>query len=377
MTRRDFGNVRRLRSGRWQVRYYTTDGRRHNAPTTFTTKADANAYLDDMQVDIRRGKWIDPALGQQPAGPWLEKYVTSLSHLKPKTKLSYESLLRCWILPTFERTPIGSIRPSSVRNWVADMSKRGLSASRVRQSYNIFTAAMKAAVLDGLIPSHPCVGVKLPRLPQGSLRYLTASQVHQLCQSMPSPFDLFVDILAFGGLRFGEAAALRRSCCSQRNVLHVRESLAEVNGALIFGAPKDHQIRTVDIPSSLSQAIATYMSSHVAPYPDALLFTAPEGGPLQYSNFMDRIWRPAIINAKLDATPHLLRHTCASLLLDAGASVRDLQAHLGHADPQITLKTYSALIEGRSADLARHLDQLWVTTKGTQRAHDEDAGESK
>ena len=51
MGRRRFGSVRRLPSGRWQVRYYDLAGIRHTAPRTFPSKADANRYLAQVEAD--------------------------------------------------------------------------------------------------------------------------------------------------------------------------------------------------------------------------------------------------------------------------------------------------------------------------------------
>jgi hypothetical protein len=57
---REFGSVRRLKSGRWQARYRAPDGRRLAAATTFTTKRVASAWLADVRDDIERGRWKSP-----------------------------------------------------------------------------------------------------------------------------------------------------------------------------------------------------------------------------------------------------------------------------------------------------------------------------
>jgi integrase len=249
---------------------------------------------------------------------------------------------------------------------VAALSARGLSPSRIRQAYNLLGAMLALAVTDGRIATTPCVGVKLPRLPAPKLRYLSAEQVAGLAAAMRPPYGLLVEVLAYGGLRFGEAAALRRGRC---DLLHgrllVAEALAEVNGRLLFGPPKGHQERTVALPASVVAGLAEHLAANVAADAGALVFTAPDGGPLRYSNFRRRAWNPAARAAGLvGATPHLLRHTAASLLLDAGASVKDVQRQLGHADAAVTLNVYSAVIEGRSDDLAERLEGIRQSATG-------------
>jgi hypothetical protein len=67
--RRRFGAIRRLPSGRYQVRYRTADGRYVTAPTTFETKADAGRYLSKIEADMLRGEWADevPPLSRRVA----------------------------------------------------------------------------------------------------------------------------------------------------------------------------------------------------------------------------------------------------------------------------------------------------------------------
>lgn len=367
-SRRRFGSLRRLPSGRWQARFRTPDGREHTAPSTFARKTDADRWLGEVETDISRGQWINPRLGCETLGEWARHYLAAAVHLKPKTHASYESLLRSTIFPRFEEWPLAAIRPDAVRRWVAELSAKGLSASRVRQSYHLLGSLLAAAVADGVISSSPCTGIKLPRHRPSELRYLSAAQVGRLVEVIRPPYGLFVDVLAYGGLRFGEAAALRRRRCDLvRGRLLVAEALTEVNGRLFFGAPKSHQERTVILPASVLETLTDHLEASVAADGDALVFTAPSGGPLRYSNFRRRVWDPAVQGLGLcGVTPHQLRHTAATLLIDAGASVKDVQAHLGHADAVVTLNTYSAVIEGRSLEFAWRLEQV-------RRAHDPQA----
>ena len=69
--RRMFGSVRRLSSGRWQVRYRDLSGVLHTGPHTFTSKADAARYLAMVEADLHRGAWADPKLGRIPLAEWL------------------------------------------------------------------------------------------------------------------------------------------------------------------------------------------------------------------------------------------------------------------------------------------------------------------
>ena len=79
-------------------------------------------------------------------GTWVERWRGTVAHLKPKTRQGYESLLKCYILPSFGEIPLAKIQPVDVRYWVSAMIDHGLSPSRVRQAYLVFSSIMKAAV---------------------------------------------------------------------------------------------------------------------------------------------------------------------------------------------------------------------------------------
>src|SRR5262245_21834469 len=96
---RTFGSVRKLPSGRYQVRYLDPTGARQSAPNTFATKADANAYLAKLQADINRGEWTDPKLSRTTFAQWVERWRPTITHLRPTTIALYDYLLRRFLLP--------------------------------------------------------------------------------------------------------------------------------------------------------------------------------------------------------------------------------------------------------------------------------------
>jgi integrase len=93
--------------------------------------------------------------------------------------------------------------------------------------------------------------------------------------------------------------------------------------------------------------------------PDDLVFTMPAGGPLRASKWAERYFKPAAAAAGLpDALRvHDLRHSAASLLIHQGASVKAVQAQLGHKSATVTLDRYGHLWPDELEDLAERLDR--------------------
>lgn len=121
------------------------------------------------------------------------------------------------------------------------------------------------------------------------------------------------------------------------------------------GLAPDHPVH---LPSFVSEMLGRHMEN-VPDDPEALVFTAPQGGPLRYSNFRRSVWDPARGRAGEDLediTPHHLRHTCASLMRAAGADVKAIQQQLGHRNASVTLDTYTHLFEGDLDEVMERLD---------------------
>jgi integrase len=249
-----------------------------------------------------------------------------------------------------------------VQKWISSIE---LAPASVRYVHRVFSLIMELAVRDKRIPSNPGTGVRLPRVARPDKRFLTAEEVHRLADAAaqyPIPevgeqYRALVLVLSFCGLRWGEVAALRvKRVDLLRRRLTVAESVTEVSGRLTWGTPKSHQARQVPIPRSLVTLLTEVVAGKG---PDELVFTTWRGKPLRNLNFRRDVFDRAAEDAGLDGlTPHELRHTAASLAVSAGASVKSIQAMLGHSSAAMTLDVYAGLFDADLDGVAERMDSL-------------------
>jgi integrase len=352
------GNVTRRPDGRWRARYRDPGGKeraRH-----FTRRADALRWLAEVETTKTRGDWVDPQLARVTIAEWSQTWLATKATLKPKTRIAYESVLRVWILPRWGGTPIDGVTHSAVVKWQAEVLTQ-VGAARTRHAVDALGQLLELAVLDNRLPRNVVRGVQRPRMPQGQQRFLTHDEVHRLARACEPPFDLLVLLLAYTGLRFGEAAGLQvHDVDIGRRRISVKRALVEANGVLVEGTPKTHQRRTVPIPAFLAERLGTHVQGMVGSDP---LFTSLRGGPLRNSNFRSYVFDAAVESAGLaPLTPHDLRDTAASLAVSAGATVKAVQRMLGHASAAMTLDVYSGLFDSELDDVAERLDSAASTT---------------
>jgi len=243
---------------------------------------------------------------------------------------------------------------------------------------------MKKAVRLNLLPNSPCrADDSLPRLNWSERRFLSAEELDRLVTAMPAPYDLFIRVLAYTGIRYGEAAALRRGSCNLlRRRLIISESMGEVNGTVVFGLPKNGRQRTVVVPKFVCDDLEAHLRTLVGPGNEALVFTSGQGRPLRYSNFRSRYWLPALLKAGFEKPfgLHALRHSYASLASQSGASVKAVQSQLGHQDPALTLRLYQHLFDDDLDTLGDRIDARFAQpskisrpNRGLKRQSNDDA----
>jgi integrase len=350
---------KRVQVGRvtYRARYRDPNGRERKR--SFNRKTDAQRFLVGVEDAKLRGAYVDPAKGKVGLAEWAERWYATTADLKPGTRRTYRLLLDNQVLPHFGAATLASVDTLAVREWVAGLVSSGLSPSRIRNAHQVLSQVLAAAVEGGRLARNPAAGVRLPKRVEREMLFLDAAQVEQLADAIEPAYRVLVYFLAYTGLRFGEAVALKTKRLDLlRGRCEVVESATEVGSRLEWGTTKTDERRTVRLPRFLAELLGEHLAGR--PHgPDDLVFTAPMGGPLRERKFLHGQLKPAARQAGLPGTlrAHDLRHTAASLLIRQGASVKAVQRTLGHKSAVMTLDRYGHLWPDELEDLAERLDR--------------------
>lgn len=157
--------------------------------------------------------------------------------------------------------------------------------------------------LERSCPGTQVVGVKVARELDPEMLFLSAEEVERIAAAIREPYGTLVYLLAYGGLRWGEAVAVRRKRCGLlRSRIEVTESLSEARGMLHFGSTKTYRSRMVILPAFLSELLAEHLAREVDDSLDALVFTSLLGKPLRNSNFRRQVWYKAVADVGTTTT---------------------------------------------------------------------------
>jgi integrase len=364
--------LRRLPSGLWQATVRLPSGRK-------TTRTDplrkvVADWAREEETRLARGVWRDPRAGrttiEQRWSTWRPARTLAANTLE-----IYDTAWKLRIRPHLGDWPMGRLTRGDVETWVARLLKDGHGPRVVQQSVSVLSALFSAAVRDGIVEHNPVRGTKSIPTPLRPPEWFTEEEARAIWRALDGDpaMRTLVRLGMFVGLRWGELAALRGD-----RVDWLRGSariVATLDGVVERKYAKTRKsLRVVPIPPEVLAEMSRLMIGRPA---DDFVFVSPRGAPLREPNFIRRVWKPAIEAARWrDAEkvvrkvryrpPHTMRHTCASWLVQAGVSLYEVQALLGHETPAMAARYAHLAPEAHT----RVLDAWSSMAAGAPAAHE-------
>lgn len=357
-TKRGFGRLRQLPSGRWQTAYTGPDGSLHKAARTYAARVDAEGWLAGERRKIDLGTWgaverSDGITLRAYAAQWLAQ-----RQLRPRTRALYESMLDRLILPDLGDAKLVTLTPAQVRAWHTGLGTE--RPTRNAHAYALLHAICATAVQDEVLDANPCrIRAAMQTKRRRDVDILTPAQVDKLAGKMPARLRASVLLASWCGLRWGETSELRRGDVSADcGVLHIRRAVTYRSKKFYVGEPKTSAgIRDVAVPPHIRPMLKAHLKNHVSRAADSLLFGDEDGTHLRADRYRVHWEKARTQIGKPNLRVHDLRHVGAVLAAQSGATTAELMHRLGHTTPEMALR-YQHVAEGRDAEIAERLSKL-------------------
>lgn len=366
MSRRSFGQIDRLPSGKYRARYTGPDGQLHAAQSTFQVKAEADNWLARQQTLIAKDEWVHPDVLKADAATkaadaaarrvtlgdyartWLAERTNSKGELlRIRTREEYERLL-AGPLAELQPVVVGDLTSAQVRKWRASQLADGTKTQTAR-AYALLSSIMQTAVSDKLAAETPCT-IKGGSKTSTGVKVLppTDDELATILATIRPCYRAMVVAAAIGGLRYGEVIALQaKDVAVERDdagqVVVVR---LEVSKQVVwtkkhgpqFGEVKavEAGVRTVAIFGTDALVIAEHVQSRIGA---ALLFPAADGVKFLHPTTFHRWWKKARHEAGRDDLHfHALRHYAGTAYSQAGATIKETMVRLGHSTTSAAMR---------------------------------------
>jgi integrase len=254
--------------------------------------------------------------------------------------------------------PAGKITPTQVSD-----ALKAVPGAEMRSKVRYLLTALGAAVPVERKPNTRAK--KMQRAPK-PLRTITADELGRLVAEMPDRYKALVEVMAYQGLRPGEAVSLRVGDLDpMRRTLKVERSIG--------GLTKTGIARTLTLPPSVTELLVAHIArfSGTGAQTDPM-FTTESGGAITtkhaYDAWSRRHFAPAVERAGITKviSPNDLRHYAVKFAIGQGATVFSVQKMLGHAKPSITLDIYGSEWDDAAEELAARLDEPIRQARGTR-----------
>jgi integrase len=283
-------------------------------------------------------------------------------HVGPTTRARYTGLTRKHLIPGLGHIPVADLRPIQVEKFLNKATDSGLAPRTVFHIRAVLRTALNYAIKAEHATMNAASLAKPPVLNDPEIFPLDLSQARQLIEAVRGDkLEAMYLMALYLGMREGEILGLRWTDIDfQRDRLTIRRGLGPVDGRVQELRTKTKKSRRV-LP--LAGPIADVLQGHRARQDsvDVMLagqrwkhaghvFTTTIGTPIDATNFGNRIWPAMRAKAGLPATVrfHHLRHTTATLLLDAGVAMEVVRDILGHSSILLTVDTYGHVSEKAS-----------------------------
>lgn len=337
----------------------------------FSTRREAEVARAKLMVDVHDGAYVEPS--KLTVEEWIvQRWIPSMkTQLKTSTFDSYQRNLNKHVLPVLGRLPLTEITTHRLNNLYTALLQSGnsrgggLSAKTVRYIHTTIHKAFSGARDEGLLRANPAELAKPPRL-----KAFAKKDLNVWGSTILRKFLKFTagerlgsawHVLAMTGIRRGELLGLRWGDIDfDRKRIIIRHTIISVAYEVVESTPKNHQTRIIDIDESTIQILKVQRSAQnkdkmtwASNYTDLdLVFSREDGTPI-HPDSLSQSFERAIKRAKVPRIRlHDLRHTHATLAMQAGVPIKVISERLGHESPAFTMKQYAHVLPTMQAEAA-------------------------
>ena len=361
------GSIRRRPDGTWEARLIVNGKRRS---VYGKTQAEVVQKLKDLKS--ARDDGIDLDAAKMTVAQWLDIWMQEYrSGIKDSTKATYAQDIRLHIVPDFGDIKLSRLTAAHVQRMYNQAMKRGLSPKSIKNTHGILHKALEQAVKLGYIDRNVCNSCELPAIRKKEMHPIMDEALGRFLEAIRT--DAYGDLMfvaLFTGLRESELIGLTWDCIDfDRKKIRVYRQLSKprgagANGQYIFTDLKNKKERTFTAMDAVFDALLRVREQQAEwkrkcgdawSNPLDLVFTNEVGRNLCTTTVWKRFKRIAVAIGAGDSRFHDLRHSFATLSIEAGSDVKTISESLGHATTAFTMDVYGHTSEKMQQEHAQKL----------------------
>lgn len=353
--------------------------RRYNTQTFKGTKKDAQKKLTEMLRDADLGLLGDAR--KQTLNEYFDEWLETIAkpRLQYRTFQDYGDLFRRYVRESLGNIKLADLKSLHIQKLYGQIQKKGLSARTVQYTHAALRSALQHAVKVNMLPRNEAQLVQLPKQTRKEMDVLNQTEVGAFLDALQG--ERFATMFSFAlatGCRPEEYLSIQwKDIDFEKGTAIIRRSLIthRKGGGWHFGEPKTKQSRrTIPLPLSTLKELRTHRREQLEAKLKLgtawnnfdLVFPSEIGTPLNPPN-ITRAFKKALERAEIRTSIRLydLRHTTATLLLQAGVNPKVVSERLGHSTIVLTLDVYSHVLPSMQEAATEQLEEMIFRKTGT------------
>ena len=356
-----------------------TEERRRATKAGFHSSKEAQAAMAKVMVAVAERSYVAPSktsVREYLTKEWLPAIKSTV---RPTTYRSYVQHVSFHIVPHIGSLRLEKVNGATLNALYAKLAsqgkrdgKTGLSPRTVHHVHTCLHRAFRDAVRWNRLFRNPVDAADPPRVSgpgDREMKTWSAGQVRAfLAATKDDRLHPLWRLLCLTGMRRGEVLGVRwEDIDFEAARLAVRRSLIPLGGEVIVSEPKTARgrrsialdVETVEVLKAQAARQLSEQQAHGEGWTDSGYLCTKEDGEPFHPEVVSRSFRQAVKKAMLPMIrPHDLRHTHATLALQAGIHPKVVSERLGHANISITLDTYSHAIPAMQEEAAERIAEL-------------------
>ena len=273
---------------------------------------------------------------------WVDRYLAYLRierGLAQNTLDAYQRDLATYC-EHLENTEVSQVRPAQVSAFLKFLYSRGLKPRSAARGLAAVRGLHRFLLMEKGAQENPTINVEAPRAFLPLPHFLNVEEVDRLLAAPDgnTPRGVrdraMIEVLYATGLRVSELVGLRIDGVN-------------LDAGFVRCLGKGSKERIVPLGASACEAVDAYLKTARGPHPSELVFLSEKGDSLTRFEFWESLKKYASkAGIRKNISPHVLRHSFATHLLERGADLRAVQMMLGHANISTT-QIYTHVIRER------------------------------
>lgn len=377
------GSVRK-KGNRWYYSFYTgtVDGKRKRIERSGgDTKKEAETALRNALNEFEN---CGSVLNESNISVsdyfdyWHKEYA--LINCKYNTQVNYKRIIEKHIKPNLGVYKLKTLTPAILQEFLNKKYRNGFAKNTLSNFYGVLSGALKMAVYPyKLIKENPMTYVTMPKYnninnDKDDLKILSLENFKEIINRFPEGSNFYIPLqIAFNtGMRAAEVCGLTWDCIDlKNNTITIKKIIIYKNKEWIFGTPKTKSsYRTILIGNTLVNILKHHKKYQIKNklkygkhYTLSNFVCTKENGELVTTNSLKYLSRVVNYELQIPFNFHSLRHTHATMLLESGANIKDIQKRLGHSKLATTMDTYSHVTKNLSKDSVAKFESIISSIK--------------